>query len=95
MTMILEVTGAMTDEQIRGAMPYEDFASNAIASVTRDPQLADEVFCSLHRIDDLHVLFFEASGTAMVNQISTGTGDSTYIENVSSARDAADEFRKL
>lgn len=95
MTMILEVTNAMTDEQIREAMPYEDFASDAIAAVTRDPQLDGEVYCSLHRLDDLHVLFFEASGTAMVNRISTGTGDSIYIEDVSSPRDAADQFRNL
>lgn len=82
----------MTTKEIEEAMPFVDFAREASAAVTYDEALAGEVFCELHAVGNVSVLFFPASGTAMVNERSAGVGDSLYVGHAESAEDAAAQW---
>lgn len=85
MTKILTISATTTTEQIEAAIPYVDMRKEAIER--RDDAAAvlseqgDQDVLELHDIDGVDVLYSPVFGYALVNERTSGVGDSLLIES--------------
>jgi len=97
MTLITTISATTTDEQISRAIEPIDMREAAIEA--RDMAAAvlteqgDQIVLELHEDGDVVVLWSPTFGHAWVNEISTGTGNSLFVEYAQTPDDAAAEWR--
>lgn len=83
MILILSINASTTDDAIEDAIPYVDMRVQAID--TRDVARAfgptDTILVEYYEVDGVNVLFWPTEGGALVNEHTSGTGDSLWLDN--------------
>ena len=85
MSKVLTITATTTNEQIESAIPFLDMRKEAIerrndaAAVLAEQ--GDQTVLELHDIEGVMVLFSPVFGYAIVNEQSSGIGESLLIDN--------------
>ena len=84
-TITLTIRATTTTEAIEAAIPYVDMRKEAIErrddAAAVQAEQGDQVVLELHDIDGVDVLFSPAFAYALVNERTTGIGDSLLIGN--------------
>lgn len=92
----LHITASTTVEEIEAAIPFVDMRKEAIErrDDAKGLEDSDEVVLELHEFGDVLVLFSPVFGYALVNEKTSGTGDSLLIDNgqADSAEHAAQQW---
>ena len=97
MNLITTISATTTTDAIEDAIRFLDMRTAAIEA--RDMVAAvlqeqgDSVTLELHEIDGITVLFSPVFGYAWVNEVSTGVGNSLFVEYAQTPDDAAAEWR--